>query len=328
MKVLYALQGTGNGHVSRARELVPHFEQVCDLDVAMTGSQSQLGLDNEPDYQLSGLSFSFGKTGKVDYLGTLKNLHPLEFIKDVKDFPIEEYDLLVNDFEPVTAWAAKRKGVPSVAMSNQAAFMSENTPRPDKRSRFSEFVLKRFAPTDEHVAFHYQEYDSFIHTPLIRSEVRELIPENKGHITVYLPAYGLERTVSLLKWIGDKEFEVFSKGTDYDFQDENVRVRPISNVDYLESLRTCDGLLTGAGFEAPSEALFLGKKLLVVPMRNQYEQVCNAEALADLGVPSVRKFSDKTISTIGDWAHFSEPAEVDFPDHARELVEQVIRNHE
>ena len=47
-------------------------------------------------------------------------------------------------------------------------------------------------------------------------------------------------------------------------------------------------IITGAGFETPAEALYLGKKLMVIPIRGQYEQFCNAAALAKMGVPVLK----------------------------------------
>jgi hypothetical protein len=43
------------------------------------------------------------------------------------------------------------------------------------------------------------------------------------------------------------------------------------------------GVLCGAGFETPAEAIYLRKKLLVVPMKNQYEQQCNGIAVEENG---------------------------------------------
>ena len=328
MKVLYAVQGTGNGHMSRAREVLPHLEELCDLEVAVTGTQSDVDLPHKPEHALAGLSFSFGKKGGISYIDTLKNLRPIKFLKDLKNFPIEDYDLVINDFEPVTAWAAKRKGVPSVAMSHQASFLSENTPRPDKQSKFAEFIMRNFAPTTEQVGFHYKEYDTFIKTPLVRSEVRALLPEDKGHFTVYLPAYGDDRMIELLNAIPGKEFEVFSKHARCEYESENVRIKPIENAGYLESLRTCSGLLTGGGFEAPSEALYLGKRLLVIPMSNQYEQLCNAEALKEFGVPVLQSLSRESLPVIAEWVQSGLAQRIDYPDQTAEIVEEVIHRHE
>ncbi|NDB36263.1 MAG: glycosyl transferase, partial [Flavobacteriia bacterium] len=41
MKILYAIQGTGNGHISRAIALVPEFQKLVEVDVLISGTQSQ-----------------------------------------------------------------------------------------------------------------------------------------------------------------------------------------------------------------------------------------------------------------------------------------------
>ena len=63
MKVLYALQATGNGHISRANEIIPILEQRCDLDILVSGTQSEINLNHHIKYRRKGLSFAFGKNG-------------------------------------------------------------------------------------------------------------------------------------------------------------------------------------------------------------------------------------------------------------------------
>jgi predicted glycosyltransferase len=41
MKVLYAIQGTGNGHLSRAEDIVPQLRKRCQVDILVSGTQSQ-----------------------------------------------------------------------------------------------------------------------------------------------------------------------------------------------------------------------------------------------------------------------------------------------
>ncbi len=65
----------------------------------------------------------------------------------------------------------------------------------------------------------------------------------------------------------------------------------------------CRGVLCGAGFETPSEALYLKKKLLVIPMKNQYEQQCNAMALKEIGVPVIYDFNIKSIKKLKDFTN-------------------------
>jgi uncharacterized protein (TIGR00661 family) len=64
---------------------------------------------------------------------------------------------------------------------------------------------------------------------------------------------------------------------------DNVQCIPINNEGFNTSLASCAGLLTGGGFEGPAEALFLGKKVLMIPMRGQYEQQCNALSASNWG---------------------------------------------
>lgn len=40
MKIFYAIQGTGNGHISRAMELLPYFEKYGSVDVFLSGDNN------------------------------------------------------------------------------------------------------------------------------------------------------------------------------------------------------------------------------------------------------------------------------------------------
>ena len=70
---------------------------------------------------------------------------------------------------------------------------------------------------------------------------------------------------------------------------------------FNQSLIDCHGIITGGGFETPAEALFLGKKILSIPIRDHYEQECNAAALKKLGVPVVYEVGDNFDEVIENW---------------------------
>ena len=50
----------------------------------------------------------------------------------------------------------------------------------------------------------------------------------------------------------------------------------------LKDLKESEGIITNAGFETPSEALSMGKKVFVKPLKGQFEQLSNAKALKQL----------------------------------------------
>ena len=68
MKILYAIQGTGNGHVCRAREIVPILSRKADVDVLISGIQADVLLPFPVKYVFKGLSYIFGKKGGIDLL--------------------------------------------------------------------------------------------------------------------------------------------------------------------------------------------------------------------------------------------------------------------
>src|SRR6476620_803959 len=123
MKILFAIQGTGNGHISRAREIVPLLQQYGELDLLVSGTQADVSLSQPLKYQFHGFSYIFGKKGGVDFLKTFKVMNMRQFWKDMHTIPLEDYDLIINDFEPLTAWACKLKKIKSVSLSHQASFL-------------------------------------------------------------------------------------------------------------------------------------------------------------------------------------------------------------
>lgn len=327
MKILYATLGAGNGHLSRAEEILPHLQKHGEVDIAVSGTDAQVKLADIVKHQHHGLIFHLGKRGGIDYWKTFKDLKIPALIRDIRDFPINNYDCVVNDFEPITARAAKRNHVPIVSLSHQASFASRNTPRPTKRISDlpAEIILKRYAPCNEKIGLHFEPYDDFIRTPVIRKSVRELTRSNKGHITVYLPAYEDSYLIELFAQIPEIKWELFSKRSKVEFSVLNTFIKPVSLSEFTVSLGSCAGLLTGGGFEAPAEALFLGKKLLMIPQAGQYEQQCNAAAAAKLGIKTFQTLEKNLIEELSDWANYGRGIHIDYPDHAADLVSEALQ---
>lgn len=328
MKILFAIQGTGNGHISRAREIIPYLQQHGDVDILISGTQADVSLSQPVKYRFHGFSFVFGKNGGVNHWQTFKIIKLWQFWKDMKSIPLTNYNLIVNDFEPLTAWACKLKKVKSVSLSHQASFVSLNTPRPIKKGpKYAQLILKHYAPTSHHIGFHFKAYADFIHTPVIRSQIRNLIPQNLGHYTVYLPAIDDKKLIKHLHALPNINWQVFSKHQKTPYQYANVKINPINNEAFNISLATCEGLLTGGGFEGPAEALFLGKKLMMVPMTNQYEQECNAEAARLLGVTVVTRINRHFAGKLELWVASSSKVSVNFKNETEVIVANMVNKY-
>jgi uncharacterized protein (TIGR00661 family) len=88
------------------------------------------------------------------------------------------------------------------------------------------------------------------------------------------------------------KFHLFSNQVEHVQQAENIILLPLSQAMFDDSLINAHGVITGAGFETPAEALYLGKQLMVLPMHGQYEQACNAAALKEFNVAVVDAIDD------------------------------------
>ncbi len=325
MKVLYAIQGTGNGHIARAGEIIPILRKKAGLDILISGTQADIQLPFEVNYQLHGLSFTFGTVGGINFWKTARNLALIKLYRDVKELPVEKYDLVINDFEPVSAWACAIKNVPVVSLSHQSAVLHENAPRPQKNDRLGEFILKNYAPADKTYGFHFASYGEGVFTPVIRSEIRNAKAYNNGHYIVYLPAYSDKNIIESLNRFRDISWTVFSKHSKSAYECDNIKVFPVDNNMFIQHVVNCQGVLCGAGFETPAEVLYLGKKLMVIPMNGQYEQQCNAAALKKLGVPVAENLQAGGISVIEEWLKNDQAIEINYPEKTEEIIDIVLK---
>lgn len=327
MKILYAIQGTGNGHLSRAREIIPILQKKGELDILVSGTQADVDLPYPVKFRFKGLCFIFGKKGGVDVMATYRKSNLKRLYEEIKSLPIDDYDLVINDFEPVSAWACRRKHKHCVGLSHQAAVVDKNAPKPLKKDLIGKAILFNYAPVSVSYGFHFAKYGDQVFTPVIRSEIRDPRPTTKEHYTVYLPSYSDKRIFEVLSEIKNIEWQVFSKHSRKTYRNENLYFRPIENDAFIESMISCTGMLCGAGFETPAEALFLKKKLLVIPMKGQYEQQCNAAALETMSVPVLKSLKKKHLPKIKSWIENPQHIAVSYPDVTEEIINNIIQEN-
>ncbi|TMP45847.1 glycosyltransferase [Pseudoalteromonas citrea] len=324
MKILYGVQGTGNGHITRARVMAECFARKnVDVDYIFSGRDSNKYFDMASfgDYQTkTGLSFST-RNGQVSQIDTIKNIKLGQFVKDVRRLEIDQYDLVFNDFEPVSAWAAKLAKIPVIAMSHQAAFLSPEVPM-HSNGFLKRTFLKQFAPADIHLGVHWQPFSKNIIPPFIPYEkpintCRSI--ENK--VLVYLPFEDLNRVLELLRDFPDKEFYCYHPDAK-DCSKTHIHLRAPSREGFLKDLANTSGVVGNAGFELSSEALKFGKKLLLKPLEGQFEQHANAQTLQDMGFARVMHY----LSSDALEEFLAEPSgkSIDFPADPCVLVDWLL----
>jgi uncharacterized protein (TIGR00661 family) len=298
-----------------------------EVDLLISGSQADVELPYPVRYRFKGLGFIFGSNGGIDLVETYKKNHIKVLFNEISNLPVDDYDLVINDFEPVSAWACYLKNVKCVAISHQASVLNKKAPQPADVDILGKAILKNYAPADVKYGFHFKPYSENTFTPVVRRQVRELKVENKGHYTVYLPSYDDKRILKVLKLCGDTQWQVFSKHNKQLMGYRNITIQPIDNDAFIESMATSEGVLCGAGFETPAEALFMNKKLMVIPMKGQYEQHCNAAALKEMGVPVLKSLKVENIDKIINWIEEGLTIQVDYPDNTEEIINTIVATH-
>ncbi|WP_438946538.1 glycosyltransferase family protein [Sediminibacterium sp.] len=324
MRILYAVQATGNGHIARAIELMPFLQKMGKVDVFLSGSNSHLPAALPVVFKSKGLSLFYGNKGGLNYPKMLQSFSPFKIMKEASALPVEKYDLVINDFECITSLACKIKRVNSIGLGHQASFKSRYTPRPEKKDLLGEFILNNYATASDYIGLHFENYDSFIHAPVIKEQVLKANPQNNGHITVYLSHYSDEVLQRYFSKLTSVQFQVFSKKIKQPVEEANIKWMPISNEGFTKSMIDSVGVITGAGFETPAEAMYLQKKLLCLPIKGQYEQLCNAAALQKLGVKILNAISEDFSEMIESWLNQEQQNSFVLQNNTAGLIEKIM----
>jgi uncharacterized protein (TIGR00661 family) len=225
----------------------------------------------------------FNKSGRINKLKTTLSLNLFKLIKDI-NYDCSGYDLVISDFEPISAYSAKKYKVRSIGISNQVSIT--------KSSFLESLFIKYFAPCDYYIPLDYTNgYQPIISEKFLNGKVSD-----EDFYLVYLAAYSLEHIKNELKY-SDKKFKVYSSDVIVDYVYNNIEFKKSNKDSFQSDLLRCSGVITASGFSTTSEALVLGKRLWSIPIKGQFEQIDNATKLNKLGIYT----DDLTSENLENW---------------------------
>jgi uncharacterized protein (TIGR00661 family) len=239
----------------------------------------------EPYDTFRGLTF-ISRRGKVRIIQTALQLNLFRLYRDIYSYDASGFDLVVTDFEPVAARIARHNNLPSIGVGHQYAFLHDVPVK--KADPFSMWVVRNFAFTDYSVGLHWHHFHKPILPPIIPAYLKNDSKLQPDKILVYLPFEMLNDVESLLKPFATHQFYIYCDVAVAQ-DDVNLHWRPFSREGFLKDLKTCNGVISNAGFELLSEALYLGKKLLAKPLAGQMEQASNAFVISMLNLGMIMK---------------------------------------
>ena len=118
--------------------------------------------------------------------------------------------------------------------------------------------------------------------PILRPEVLALEPSTSDHVLVYQTSTLDPELVAALHEVPHQRFIVYARDTVG--SSRNVEVRAFDERRFLDDLASARAVICNGGYTLMSEALYLGKPVLSLPLRHQGEQELNAAYLEALGL--------------------------------------------
>ena len=84
MRILYGIQLNGNGHITRASEIIEQLNQIgCSVDIIASGNNSNLSLAHPIKEKFKGLSLYYNSKGTIDWLSSIKDANQLGLLIEV-----------------------------------------------------------------------------------------------------------------------------------------------------------------------------------------------------------------------------------------------------
>lgn len=317
MNILYGVVGEGMGHATRSEGIIHHLlEQGHQLVILASGKAepylAKAFADRATVSKISGLFMKYGNN-RVKFRATLGallcalpgaviiNWRQLKKLDGLQALPAGQFDAVVTDFETLAHLYGKLKKIPIVNIDNMSII-----PRCDHRALripsvyhfdrlVSDLIVRaKVRASDAYLitTFFFPPVkagcrkNTWLFPPILRPEIFALgarPPKPGGHILVYQTSDSFVALLEILNGL-DRQFIV------YGFEPEKYRKRfprlTFKGRDreaFFRDLGGARAIITGGGFSLMSEAVYLGKPVLSIPVEKQFEQILNALYLEHLG---------------------------------------------
>ncbi len=315
MKLLYGVVGEGMGHAMRSRVVLEHLiAQGHEVEIiASSRAADYLGMRFRGVHRIHGLHILTKENRVRKNLTLWSNVLagaaslPKQidaYFRLIDDFTPEA---VVSDFESWTYLYGKMHGLPVLSVDNQQIINRCKHPADviaGDRATFkvTRAFIKSKLPFCDHylvTTFFYPELRkerTSLHPPILRPEILSTTPTRGEHLLVYQTAEGHADLTDVLARTG---LECRIYGMRRSITEEQVegdlRYRPFDEQVFIADLGSARAVVAGGGFTTMSEAVYLHKPMLSVPLRGQFEQVLNGRWLERLGYGRFARTIDEAV---------------------------------
>ncbi|HEY7617276.1 MAG TPA: glycosyltransferase family protein [Terriglobales bacterium] len=277
--LLYGVNGEGSGHSTRAKEVIAHL--VSKGHVVHVASFDR-GLRNlSEDFEVTeiyGLRFAY-VNNQVRYRRTVaKNLvtvrqaaRSIKHLKELTD--AWKTQLIITDFEPLTCHVGHRKHLPVISIDNQHCLTNTDVSFPRRYRRdaaLAKLVTRAMVPrADAYLVTSFftskiTKARTFLFPPILREQILRADATASEYVLVYVtsPAPALTKLLSSVRC------QFIAYGFGREGEEANILYKKPSMDGFLSDLTNAKAIIANAGFSLVTEALYLGKPYLAVPVKH------------------------------------------------------------
>lgn len=317
-KILWGVCGIGHGHVFRQLPLIEHFAKDSEIVIFGYGESYEFYARRfaaSPHVHVAKVAVPYyvGDANGLDFAATAArpenrqdyatiNAAAMAFAAQKIGRP----DLVISDYEPVSAQYAYAHKSRLVTIDQQSKYLCGDFPQPLNGQYFNDEVMRLrlfFPQADKRLACSFFRVaqrsgdveDVEIYPPVLSEKilaVRRAPDPKKVAILMYVSAQMRDEgrfaeIEAACASLPDVDFHMFGKGVPA-CADPNVQTYEHGDARFYDVLATCHGIVSTAGHGLLSEAMHLGIPVYAMPLP-LYEQEMNAHILQKHGFGMANK---------------------------------------
>ena len=303
MRILYGVVGEGMGHATRSRVVIDHLiERKHKVKIVVSGRAYTFLKRHFPDVvEIRGLTIKYSGGAMDRDWSVVKNVllspamlfqNAAAYIDDVRHFKPK---IVLSDFDSYAWFFARRFGLPIISIDNQQIIhkckhADEITRGVTADYRATRAFVKAKLPRCDHyvitsfftppVRAKFRDRVTIV-PPILRDEILRARPTRGEHILVYQTSTSDRALITQLNRLHARKFVVYGLGRDA--VEGNCTLHGFSEQRFVRDLASARAVVTNGGLSLMHEAIYLGKPILSVPVRHQFEQEMNARYLEQCG---------------------------------------------
>ena len=305
MRILYGVVGEGMGHATRSKVVCEHLVAAAhEVKIVVSGrAHGFLAKTFRDVVEIRGLTIRY-VDNRMDRGGTLgRNVvaapgmlatNVSAYMRRVASF---RPHAVISDFDSFAYFFAKRHRVPVMSLDNQQIISRCKLGKFAKQGvkvdyqMTKAFVRAKLPACDHYVITTFffpsvrpkYEKTTTLVPPILRKSILDAKKKATAgdHVLVYQTSTSDTKLVDELNEIRGAKFVVY--GLRKNARHGNCTLKEFSEDGFVTDLASARAVVCNGGLSLIGEAVYLGKPIFSVPVRNQYEQILNARYLEELG---------------------------------------------